>query len=471
MSGKKCTYVSIADDELRRLRQAQSRLQEVREDLPTLLDGVRAQVRTDVDRRLSEVDARQRRFDSAIFGLGDQVRSVESSAQRRLDEQSRRLRKQFDRDLDATHAQFGRDVGAVRDELSAKLAEQASAVNQALTEESMARRRELAAVGGQLDRLAREVRSDRDQAENAARQWLSDAETLRIFIDTELAHRRFAPGRLAALSHQLDDARTNAGTGMWQAAAVVAQTAYRDLSELRTTLELQQQEHLALNAEARTQLLVLQQQAAANAALEPSRGTDAGGIGFVDYWTNGQNAVLSAEIDERLRAVEADELDGDALRVFLTDKAPQLAVRLDELVESATEAEIASQLRASIADRVVDVLAGNGYDIEIDGGYEGSDQRRGFLAKADHEDGSRVVVTVAGMADGRAELTVHSFDQDTGDDETRWHRADALRNQLRAEGLEMGALREAPGGPDAKVQDVPALIAATPPPDVRLGGS
>jgi hypothetical protein len=471
MSGKKRTYVSIADDELRRLRQAQSRLQEVRQDLPTLLDGVRAQVRTDVARRLSEVDARQRRFDSAISGLGDQVRDVENNAQRRLDEQSRRLRKQFVRDLDATRAQLGRDLGVVRDEVSAKLAEQASAVKRALDEESTTRRRELAAVGGQVDRLAREVRSDREQAENAAQQWLSDAETLRIFIDTELAHSRFAPGRLAALSRQLDDARTNAGAGMWQAAVVAAQTAYRDLSELRTTLELRQQEHLALNAEARTQLLILRQQAAANAALKPGAGTNAGGVGFVDYWTGGQNAAVSAEIEERLRTVEADELDGEALRVVLTDDVPRLAVLLDELVDSSTEAEIASQLRASIADRVVDVLAGNGYDIEIDGGYEGSDQRRGFLAKADHEDGSRVVVTVAAIDDGRAELTVHSFDQDTGDDETRWHRADALRNQLRAEGIEMGALREAPGGPDAKVQDVPALIVATPPPDVRLGGS
>ena len=458
MSGKKRTYVSIADDELRRLRQAQSRLQEVRKDLPTLLAGVRKEARADVDRRMSEVDARQRRFDSAISGLGEQVRGVERDAQRRLDEQSHRLRAQFDRDISVTRAQFGHDLGAVRAEVSAKLAAQASAVDAALAHESEVRRREHAAVVGQIERLEQDVRADRQRAEHAARQWLSDAETLRAFIDTEQAHQRFAPGRLAALSRQLDDARTNAGAGMWQAAAVAAQTAFRDLSDLRNTVELLAQQHIALNAEARTQLLVLAEQAAANAALEPSEGTDSDGVGFVDYWTDGQNAAVTREIGERLRAVEADELDGQALRAVLTDEAPGFAARLDELVECATEHEIASQLRASIADRVVDVLAGNGYDIEIDGGYEASDQRRGFLAKADHADGSRVVVTVVPTDDGRAELTLHSFDQDTGDDETRWHRADTLRDQLEAEGLEMGKLREAPGGPEARVHDVPALV-------------
>ena len=147
---------------------------------------------------------------------------------------------------------------------------------------------------------------------------------------------------------------------------------------------------------------------------------------------------------------------------MLTDVVPRLADRLDELVTVATTTEINSQLRASIADLVVDVLAGNGYDIEIDGGYEGSDQRHGFVAKADHADGSRVVVTVAPTDDGRAELNVHSFDEDTGDEETRMHRAEVVRTQLREEGLEMGPLTEAPGGPDPRVRDVAAVVAPRP---------
>lgn len=449
MSGKKRTYVRVADDELRRLRQAQSRLQDVRRDLPTVLDGVRKQVRTEFDQRLSGVNERQRRFDSAISGLGDEVRSVERNAQHRLEEHSRRVRAEFDR-----------EISTVREDVSTQLAVHARVVDQALAEERAARQHDMEVVAGQLQELEQSVRGDRERAEAVARQWLEGAETLHAFIDSELSHRRFAPGRLETLTRQLADAQSHADAGMWQAAAVAAQSAHRDLSELRSTLELQQREHMALNALAREQLLVLRQKAAANSSLPLSQGTEppADAVGFVDYWTHGQNAAVTTEIAERLSAVEADELDGDALRAMLSDDAPRLATRLDELVEAATEAEISSQLRASIADRVVDVLAANGYDIEIDGGYEESDQRRGFLAQADHADGSRVVVTVVPMDDGPAELSVHSFDEDTGDDETRRHRADALREQLRAEGLEMDPLVEAAGGPDQRVRDVTSLV-------------
>ena len=449
MSGQKRTYVSVADDELRRLREAQSRLQQVQRDLPTVLAGVRKEVRTEFDQRLSAVDDRQRRFDTAISGLGDQVKSVERNAQRRLEAQGKQMRKEFQS-----------DISSARVEMSTRLAEHARSVDEALAEEQAARHRDMDAVTGQLQDLEKSVRDDRERAEAVARQWLEGAATLQAFIDTELAHQRFAPGRLEALSRQLADAQSNADIGMWEAAAVAAQAAHRDLSELRTTLELRQREHMELNALVLEQLLVLQRTAAANASLPLSEGTEtpASGEAFVDYWTNGQNAEVTAQIAEHLRTIEADELDGDALRGMLTDEVPRLGARLEKLVEAATEAEITSQLRASIADRVIDVLADNGYDIEINGGYEESDQRRGFLANADHADGSRVVVTVAPMEDGRAELNVHSFDEDTGDEETRQHRAVALRDQLRSEGLEMGPLVEASGEPDANVRDVPLLV-------------
>jgi hypothetical protein len=448
MSGKKRTYVSVADDELRRLREAQSRLRDVRRDLPTVLDGVRKEMRKDLDRRLSAVDDRQRRFDTAISGLGDQVRSVERNAQARLAEQGGQLRSEFDRDLTA-----------VRHDVATRLAAQSAAVAQALDAERAARTRDMAEVRGQVQQLAASVHADQAQAEAVARQWLEGAETLRAFIETELHHQRFAPGRLAALTRLLTDALGNGEVGMWQAAAVAAQAAHRDLSELRSTLELRQRAHMALNAQLCGELRMLQERATANAKLPLSEGTEApaDGAAFVDFWTDGQNAATAAEIAELLRSSEADELDGDALCAALTDDVPRLSARLDELVELATEAEIGSQLRASIADRVVDVLADNGYDVEIDGGYEESDQRRGFLAKADHADGSRVVVTVLPMRDGRAELALHSFDEDTGDDETRRHRAEALRNQLCTEGLAMPPMVEA-GGPDGRVRDVPSLV-------------
>ena len=189
MSGRKRTYVSVADDELARLRQAEQRLSEVRRDLPTVVEGVRKQVRKDFDRRLATVDERQRRFDARVAGLSDEVRSVERDAQRRLAEQNVRLRTELDRGL-----------GTVRAEVAARLDAQSRAVDAALAAESAARRRDVAALSDQVGNLEATVRSDREQAEAVARRWLEGAETLRAFIDAELAHQRFAPGRLAALT-------------------------------------------------------------------------------------------------------------------------------------------------------------------------------------------------------------------------------------------------------------------------------
>jgi hypothetical protein len=454
MSGRKVSYVSVASDELQELKKAQSRLQMVRKDLPKLLNGVQSQVRGEFERRFAEFDARQQRFDTAVENLGAEVRVVEASSQRRLNEQARWMRKALDH-----------DISLVRDEMSARLNEQTDRLHRAVAEESVARRRDMSMVAKQLHGLEDTVRAERKRAEKVAKQWLSGAEVLRGFIERELAHQRFAPGRLDALSQELADAENNGQAGLWQAAAVAAQTAHRQLSELRSTLELQEREHLALNAQAHEQILVLRGHAEANALLPLSEGTPApkDGSSFVDYWTRGQHRVVAGEISELVRKVEADELDREQLSAALREDIPRLRTELDTLVEAATAAEIGSQLRASIADRVVEVLAGNGYDCAIDGGYEGSDQRCGFLAKADHPDGSRIVVTVLPVNDkGTAELSVHSFDEDTADDETRLRRAQALAEQLREEGLQLTPLVEVRGGPDPRMHDVPGLLAGQP---------
>lgn len=441
MSGRKRTYVSVPDDELRALRESQARLATVRRDMPKVVDGVRAQVRTEFNERLSSVDERQRRFESQISGLSDQVRSVETNAQRRLEQRDEQLRAGFERDLSAVRSDF------------------ASQVDSALAEERTARERDMSALTEKVDKYNASVQEERAAAEAVAREWLEGAQTLRAFIDTELAHERFAPGRLAALTSQLAGVETNANAGMWQAAVVGAQDVHRELSDLRTTVELLERDHVSLHAHAHQQLLIARSRADANATLPLSSGTTAtdSDVGFVDFWTDGQNAVLVAEIAELLRKVEADELDSDELRALLNDDVPRLMDQIDTLVGLATHAEISSQLRANIAERVVDVLAHNGFDVTITGGYEQGDQRREFLAQADHEDGSRVVASVRPTDDGRAELSIHSFDEDTGDEETRLHRAYALREQLQADGLELGAF-EPEGGPDPAVRDVPSRV-------------
>ena len=60
MSGEKRKYVSVEEQELRRLREQESRLRSVQNDLPERLNAVREQARQEFQQRLAPLENRAR---------------------------------------------------------------------------------------------------------------------------------------------------------------------------------------------------------------------------------------------------------------------------------------------------------------------------------------------------------------------------------------------------------------------------
>lgn len=454
MSGRKLTYVSVEAGEARRMREAQARLTTLRADLPRLLDNVRADTQRAADRHVREAEERQRRYAEAVGRLSTEIRQVETEAQRRTEENTQRLRREMTAQQAAADHRHAVDLAEHDRRIRDTVRRGEERLQSALAAESTARRQITEQLARGIEKIGQDVAAQRERELAAARQWLADAGVLRDYIAGELAHERLAPGRLHRLDQDLAIAAGNAGNGLSQAAVAQAQSAYASLSELRATVELRQQEWTELRDQARERFLLLR--GVIHAISEPAGD---GAEVDVDFWTHGRYKALERQVDEILSRIGADghgEDGPDELRRLLETEAPRLQAEHEQLVEIAAEAVANSQLRANIADRVVQTLAAAGYDRDIDGGYEGEDFRSGFVARTRHEDGSEVVITVLPIDErGTAELAIHSIDVGVGAEEDRRARATALVSELRRGGLQVSDAAEAPpAGPVDELRDI-----------------
>jgi hypothetical protein len=463
MSGRKVSYVSIEETEARKMREAQVRLTQVRADLPKLLDKVRADTRKETDRRLREVQQRQERYASAVNRLSGEIREVEAAAQRRTEESSRRLRAQMAEELATAHRRQVADLAEHDRQLRATIQHSEQRTMSAIAAETALREQVTGQLARTIAQVGEDVAAQRTHELDAARQWLTDAAVLRDFIDGELPHERLAPGRLHRLDLDLRLAAGNADNGLSQAAVAQAQAAYAGLSELRATVELRAQEWAELRGQAHERMLLLRGVVAAVAHPEgeADEGVD------VDFWTRGQYRKLDEEVARAVAETEKEGADApgpEELRRLLEVEAPRLQAEHERLVDTAAAAANNSQLRANIADRVVQTLAVAGYNRDVDGGYEGEDFRGGFVARSRHEDGSEVVITVLPVDErGTAELAIHSIDAGIGSEQERRSRAGALIKQLRTAGLTVSDPAEAPPSPQVDaLRDIPRIKKSPP---------
>jgi hypothetical protein len=443
MSGAK--RISVDEAEWRRLRQAAERLRDVRRDLPGLLEGVRRETRRALDGHVSAIQDRQRAFEATVNQMSTELRDLERDSNRRLDQHAGQMR-----------AALTEATGQLREETMRLVAEQ----DERLAAERRERRRQFAELRQGLDEVVKDAR----RAAEVADQWLHGARQLHDTIRDTLPHERFAPGELDSLRGRLSLAERNARDGMAQAAVAGAQEAYAGLSELRASLELRDREWRIAQQAARESLLLLKGMVDGNAM---RKGIDSAGQEIdvdldVDYWTAGKLTALRQEVEALQRRVtdQGSPLGTDELLRIAGEDAPRLERALQDVVQEAGTAQLASQLRVNIADLVVQTLVGNGYEPQ-GGTYEGEDQRGAFAAKVRHGDGSEIVVLVT-PADGDppgAELRIESFDMATGSEAVRLRRAQALAAQLRENGLAVGEPERAQELPDERVRDIEAIRA------------
>ena len=450
MSGVK--RITVEANDWARAQQAASRLREVNREIPGMLEAVRRENQAAIDRAATEVRTRQDAFDQALTGLSAQTKKIEAQARQRLRAQEARLRGE----LQDTARQL-------RQESRAALEDQERRFAEGLARERQERARETRELH---DELAG-IRNDQERARSAAATLIADARLMRDAIDSELPHERFAPGRLAEVSSRLDFAEDNASQGRGEAALAQAQEIYLQLSELRAEVELRDQEWQAARLVAGEAVTLLQEQINVNTTPDAvdENGEKIDGYQLdVNFWSEGELAKLSqtvAGLAARLNDTASPPSVAELREI--TDQAArgaELDEKLTGIVAVAHARQIASQVRANLAELVVSTLEESaGYTWEEGQAiYAGGDQRRAFYSKLRHLDDSEIVVEVAPDETGKScTLRILSYDAGLPDEEERVRRAHAVADSLRAHGLQAGLPAADMEQADPRLTDFDAL--------------
>jgi hypothetical protein len=447
MSGVK--RITVDEQQWGRAQQAAERLRQVNRDLPGMIEALRREQQAAADRVAARLTARQDSFDRALSGLSERAKRIEAQASQRLRAQAARLR------------QVNEDSERDRREARAAMEDQEQRFQRGLAREREAREGQVRELRDTVAALG----ADRDQAVALAAALAADARQVATAIAAELPHERYAPGRLAELTSRLGIAEDNLGARLGEAALVQAQEAYLQLSELRAEVELRDSEWQDAWLDADRAVTMLREQIRVNAtppALDETGTAIAGFTLDVDYWSEGELSRL----EQTVAGIAATVADQDAaasvaqLRHIVEHAAPDLDQALTGVVAQAQARQLASQVRANVAEIVVNALEDStGYTWEEGQAiYANGDQRRAFYSKLRHLDDSEIVIEVAPDGDGEScVLRIISYDAGVPDDEERVRRAHAVADVLREHGLQAGLPAADGQEADPRLTDFEAL--------------
>lgn len=430
MSGTK--RITVDERAWREALRKAARVDDLRRDIPRVVEAVRQAQQEQARRDQDEMQARQERLDRSMAQLSNQARKLEQSATLRIRQATELLMSEV--------RTSGRRLEA---ELEKERAE---------------RRQELSGLRKELSL----VRDRGDRALAAATAQAADARVMHDAIADSLPHERHAPGQLAALGRRLEAAEANVAQGLGEAALAQTQELYLSLGELRADVELRDAEWRAAHLAALSAVTALVEQVRYSAVMQVSdEETGVTAELDVDFWSEGELAALETEaraLEDRVNE-DAAPLTAAELRAVAERDVAALDRRLTEIVTKARTRQWASQIRVNLAEMVVDALEETtGYTWQGDATYAGEDQRGAFYSKLRHPDDSEIVVEVAPDETGDScVLRILSFESGTPDESERVRRVHAIADSLRERGLQTGTPAADPAPPDRALTDFDRL--------------
>lgn len=370
MSGEK--EVRLREGEYRRLMNAAHQV-ENEQSRASALEGQLRQAQRQIDEQRRAADRRHQEFERSIGNLSAELQATTRDFQARLTEQG---------------AEFARRVG----QLDQRLDEQRREYRSLIAEQA-------AHVEQQFARIAAQRRS----AAQLAGQWLADAQTILDYIEQHQRHQQFASGELDDLKQKLLMGRGNLAAGHEQTAIGTGQDLYGEALKLQAEIEFRQQEWDAWYGEAltqvRAQLAALEVQQVARWSFDTEQGAQDLNA-EIDYWSDGALSALKARLTDSLHRLE----QGRATLTLADLKAEVEANRpvqaeLEQIVTSAKERLIASQLRVNIAQDILGELEEQGWELQ-EHVWEGQDLddgkgwKNGYHLKLRHRGGNEMITIV-----------------------------------------------------------------------------
>jgi hypothetical protein len=411
MSGRKTTYTTISDDELRRIREQAARATSLQESNRLLnqlsakndaaLAEYRSRIRTldrnidSMNRRITEQgEAASREAQELRTRLQQAVRDSNARIQeeaRRTDQNLREMHQNFSRALSSTRREFSEALDQTRSDVAEAMDANNRRIENAMRQNNQRLEGEMRNLETRINGEMQEMRSQLDSIEatvsstahnqtvllDMAREYERAADAIIADIQDNYRAELLCPGRLNPVLDSMQSCRSEIRDAekMPENAATARRDARQALEEafhLRQDVIRAEQEWNLHFESARQMLGAASVQLEASRELELPDETDV--FVDVDAWTAGD---LTA-IEERLGTLN-DQLDNSGeLTVSDLDgiqsAGVQISREIDDTSMFAAEAYYASQDRADIAQDITDLLAGMGL-VLVDHSYQGNDQR------------------------------------------------------------------------------------------------
>lgn len=443
MSGIK--EVTISSAYFQRLLSDSKRLQEIQSALPQFIEGVAEEILAEVATHLQADQQRRNRYEASIDSLSESMRQLESGLNQRLSTINRQWQNELQSALRENRLETRQRINELDQRLSAQI-----------QKERQERERQYQEISARLDAMM----ADERRRDELARSWINDVSLKADFVGENYRHQQFAPGELERIQRDIQIARQNVLQGMPQSALATVQRAYSDLSDLQIKLERMEKEWLLWHTaalEATRQMLAIAQSNRVCSALDLEGKPLSGFEVEVDYWTRGKLTTFESEVKRIIGRIEDEErpLSIEELREIAEQTAPALRGELEQIIAEARIAVISSQMRASIAELVLQALESQGYVFD-DSDYEEKDMRLGYVAKLKAFNGSEVVISISPDEENAAsnQLQIHSFDQDVLTEHELLQRAKAISRALQEQGLQASEPVVSGQRADARLRDL-----------------
>jgi hypothetical protein len=429
MSGETIKLVKVEDVAVRSLKQRRIRMSASENQCQQQVEAARKQAQQEFRQRLAAVQARTAQQSQQSKTMATQLGAIEQTANQELQRQQQQLQN-------LVQQASGQPTATQASQL------QRQQFEQLIAQEQAARAQIQAAMQQQLQQMTNSLAQDQQRKQQFATNLLADVHKLYEQIDQGYAHQKIAPDRLAAVQRQLGLAQTNLQAGLSEAAIANAQQSYLNLTDLRLHLEQQEQACLVLHAATLEQIRKLQAEAqlARQCEVTVEQGAEPVTIA-VDYWTNGRLSQYEQQLQqlEAQLTIAVDNDDQPQLQQ-LSQRIEALEPNLAAIIEQAQLAVFSSQMRAEIADSIVDALASLGYSLtapETDAIYEGDDQRQAYVVKVQNLAGDEVVAVIRPEAEfGINSISVNAFSDAIVDETAAQQNAQAVFEALEAEGIQ-----------------------------------
>ncbi|MCG5060018.1 MAG: hypothetical protein KA714_19065 [Limnoraphis sp. WC205] len=482
MSGEKRRYIQVEDRELRRLREQDSRLRSLQQDLPERLNTVRDQARREFQQRLAPLEQRTQRQQQEISGLRTGIKDLEMETNRRLQNQRQEFQQSIRESEYRQQQQLQQEVGRLessmregftqqrreylgllnnqRQEYLNLFQQQDQKFTHLIAEERQARQQGQQILQQQINQVVDNLETERQRKQQLAVDYFADVEQVWKQVDRDYQHQRFAPGKLADLRRDLDIANGNiqAKPGLFESAIATSQQTYLKLADLRLELEQKEREWELYYQAALTDLrsLIAEIQANRKCEIEVGEGNEAERFQVeVDYWTKGR----LSEYESQLSQLETQLLEGESTLTTeelkaIGEQITQQQPILGEILEQAKLSILGSQMRAEIADQVVETLTGLGYTL-VDDTYEGEDERNAYVVKVKNIAGDEVVTVVSPESEfGANSISINSFSDTLIDEQATRQNAEAIFKLLNDAGVQGVGEVECNEQPKAEYQNL-----------------